>query len=543
MATDRVQPSGGPPDGVRIRTPRRDHVAPTATSPSTPSRRRSTARRRALADHPWVWLRQVHGAEVVIGHGGQTPDHGDRRRGRRRWSPPSPTWCWPCRPPTASRSRSRAGPGCVGVAHAGWRGLEAGVVEADGRRRCARSGHESIGARVGPCIAARSATSSAPPTSIAWPARFGHEVRASTSGGHAGARPRPVAVGALRRRRRRPAHRHRTAPAGAPPVAADRGFSHRARAEPERMATVIWRERPTAGPGRRGSRDRRPDRSDRSVPERLVVGPRPHRGRRRRRRGVDLLAVTKGFGPEAVARRAGGRPDRGGRELRPGAAGQGGGPGRRPAARWPRSVTSPSAVPFHRPPPAQQGAGRWPRWWRCGRPSTAPSWRPRSPVGRPAPAVLVQLNLSGRAAEGRLRPGRAPRRWSSGAPPSASRSGGLMGVGPAGPPEAARPGFRRLVALADRLGLPDAVDRHERRPRGGRAGGIHHGAGRVGTCSAPARPRPDRLRLEGSIRRPGAGDDRLVGPGPGLGPAAGVVHIGTAWGFTRVVGHENDQNR
>jgi hypothetical protein len=29
-----------------------------------------------------------------------------------------------------------------------------------------------------------------------------------------------------------------------------------------------------------------------------------------------------------------------------------------------------------------------------------------------------------------------------------------MGVAPAGPPEDARPGFRRLVALADRLGLP-----------------------------------------------------------------------------------------
>ena len=31
---------------------------------------------------------------------------------------------------------------------------------------------------------------------------------------------------------------------------------------------------------------------------------------------------------------------------------------------------------------------------------------------------------------------------------------GLMGVGPAGPPEAARPGFDRLVALADDLDLP-----------------------------------------------------------------------------------------
>ncbi|MEI7592795.1 MAG: YggS family pyridoxal phosphate-dependent enzyme [Actinomycetes bacterium] len=31
---------------------------------------------------------------------------------------------------------------------------------------------------------------------------------------------------------------------------------------------------------------------------------------------------------------------------------------------------------------------------------------------------------------------------------------GLMGVGPAGPPEAARPGFRALVAIADRYNLP-----------------------------------------------------------------------------------------
>ena len=30
---------------------------------------------------------------------------------------------------------------------------------------------------------------------------------------------------------------------------------------------------------------------------------------------------------------------------------------------------------------------------------------------------------------------------------------GVMAVGPAGPPEEARPGFRRLVALADQLGL------------------------------------------------------------------------------------------
>jgi hypothetical protein len=32
---------------------------------------------------------------------------------------------------------------------------------------------------------------------------------------------------------------------------------------------------------------------------------------------------------------------------------------------------------------------------------------------------------------------------------------GLMAVGPAGPPELARAGFRKVAALADRLGLPE----------------------------------------------------------------------------------------
>jgi uncharacterized pyridoxal phosphate-containing UPF0001 family protein len=32
---------------------------------------------------------------------------------------------------------------------------------------------------------------------------------------------------------------------------------------------------------------------------------------------------------------------------------------------------------------------------------------------------------------------------------------GLMAVGPAGPPELARPGFRQVAALADRLGLAE----------------------------------------------------------------------------------------
>ncbi len=72
----------------------------------------------------------------------------------------------------------------------------------------------------------------------------------------------------------------------------------------------------------------------------------------------------------------------------------------------------------------------------------------------PGAAVLVQLDLSGEPQKG-------------GCPPDQAAAlvdrcrvlgldvRGLMGVGPAGAAEAARPGFRRLVELADRLDLPE----------------------------------------------------------------------------------------
>jgi pyridoxal phosphate enzyme (YggS family) len=77
-------------------------------------------------------------------------------------------------------------------------------------------------------------------------------------------------------------------------------------------------------------------------------------------------------------------------------------------------------------------------------------------VARRAPgaAVLVQANLSGEAHKGG-----APLDGVAALVSRAQASGldvrGLMGVGPTGPPELARPGFRALVALADDLGLPE----------------------------------------------------------------------------------------
>ena len=71
----------------------------------------------------------------------------------------------------------------------------------------------------------------------------------------------------------------------------------------------------------------------------------------------------------------------------------------------------------------------------------------------PGAAVLVQLNLSGEAQKAGCPPTEAPTLVAR-AVELGLDVRGLMGVAPAGPPEQARPGFRQLVELADRLDLP-----------------------------------------------------------------------------------------
>ena len=72
----------------------------------------------------------------------------------------------------------------------------------------------------------------------------------------------------------------------------------------------------------------------------------------------------------------------------------------------------------------------------------------------PAARILVQVNISEEPQKGGCRP--------EGAAELVGRARdagldvvGLMGVAAAGPPETARPAFRRLVGLADDLGLPE----------------------------------------------------------------------------------------
>lgn len=72
----------------------------------------------------------------------------------------------------------------------------------------------------------------------------------------------------------------------------------------------------------------------------------------------------------------------------------------------------------------------------------------------PGAAILVQINLSGEEQKGGCSFASAPALVDD-ARAAGLDVRGLMGVGPAGVPDVARPGFRRLVALAADLGLPE----------------------------------------------------------------------------------------
>jgi PLP dependent protein len=159
---------------------------------------------------------------------------------------------------------------------------------------------------------------------------------------------------------------------------------------------------------------------------------------------VRLIAVTKGFGPDAVrAALEAGVTDVGenyAQELVDKAASLGATGG---SARWHfigrlqrnkvKSIVSLVSL-----------------WQSIDRAPLATEIARRSPGA----AVLVQLNLSGEEQKGGCPVDRAADLVDH------CRSAGLdvrglMGVGPAGSAEDARPGFRQLVELADALALPE----------------------------------------------------------------------------------------
>jgi YfiH family protein len=108
---------------------------------------RVEARRRAVVDLPWTVLRQVHGARVVTvdrpGAASGEPADGAVTAARGAALAVLTADCAPV---------ALASPeGCLGVAHAGWRGLRAGVVEAT-VQALRRMGATRVEAVIGPCI-------------------------------------------------------------------------------------------------------------------------------------------------------------------------------------------------------------------------------------------------------------------------------------------------------------------------------------------------------------------------------------------------------
>jgi len=155
---------------------------------------------------------------------------------------------------------------------------------------------------------------------------------------------------------------------------------------------------------------------------------------------VTLVAVTKGFGPEVVAAAIAAGVDDVGES-------------------YAQELVAKAAVVDV------------PRWHFVGRlqankvralAGTVALWqsvdraRLVDEVARRAPGaqVLVQVDVSGEPSKGGCPPEQVPalveRAAAAGLEPA-----GLMAVGPQGGPEAARPGFRALVRLADRLGLAE----------------------------------------------------------------------------------------
>jgi pyridoxal phosphate enzyme (YggS family) len=154
---------------------------------------------------------------------------------------------------------------------------------------------------------------------------------------------------------------------------------------------------------------------------------------------LTVVAVTKGFGRDAVAAAVGaGLVDLGenyAQELLEKAPGQ-------PDARF-------HFIGRLQRNKVRQLAPVVALWQSVDRAALARELASRAPGAR----VLVQLNLSGEPQKGGCPPDDA------GALVAEARAlgldvQGLMGVGPAGLPDAARAGFRRLVALADQHDLP-----------------------------------------------------------------------------------------
>ena len=193
-----------------------------------------TARRRSVIGDdsvgPWTWLRQQHGREVVSveaagAHAGALADAAVAFVPRA----PVAVVTADCAPIVLVADNGS----CVAAVHAGWRGLVLGVVDATIAVMRARDA-EGISAALGPCIHAEcyefSDADLAPIVDA-----FGADVRATTRAGTT-ALDLPAAVRAsLSNSDVKLVHEADACTACTPGY-----WSHRARTDKQRQATVAW---------------------------------------------------------------------------------------------------------------------------------------------------------------------------------------------------------------------------------------------------------------------------------------------------------------
>jgi YfiH family protein len=193
------------------------------------------ARRRALVDLPWAEVAQVHGAAVVEVGGGRRPSLADTEADALVTAEPGVVLA--VRTADCAPVIFAADNGALGVAHAGWPGTGAGVVEAT-VAALRRLGAGRIEARIGPSIEGACYEFGAAELAR-FVDRYGPVVRCMTRWGTP-ALSLHAAIGVACRRQG-------VELVGDPPpctaCAADRYWSHRARSEPGRMVSAVWRWR------------------------------------------------------------------------------------------------------------------------------------------------------------------------------------------------------------------------------------------------------------------------------------------------------------
>ena len=190
------------------------------------------ARRRAVVDLPWTWLRQVHGDRVVeVGEpGGACGERADAAITDRAGCALAILTA-DCAPVALV-----APEGVIAAVHAGWRGLAGGVLERTVEAMRAR-GATDVRAQLGPCIHAECYEFGA--TDLDRVAqRLGDGVRATTRRG-APALDVPAGVRAALGR----VGVDELDDVGVCTACSPAHFSHRARRELARQALVVWRAR------------------------------------------------------------------------------------------------------------------------------------------------------------------------------------------------------------------------------------------------------------------------------------------------------------